>query len=247
MIVVGVIPARFGSSRLPAKPLIELKGKTMVQRVYERVNRASSIDRVVIATDDERVERAARKFGAEVVMTSSDLQSGSDRVAAVAEKIDGNIFVNVQGDEPLIVPRMIDEGVATVSGDPNVLVGTLIRRIEDSRDLSNPGVVKVVVDRHWDALYFSRSPIPFLRDEMARTDWPSKEIYYKHIGLYVFRREFLQEFSKLPPGRLERAERLEQLRILEAGYRIRTAVTEHDSIPVDTADDVVRVLALIED
>jgi 3-deoxy-manno-octulosonate cytidylyltransferase (CMP-KDO synthetase) len=200
----------------------------------------------VIATDDDRVGNVAKRFGAEVVMTSSDIQSGSDRVAAVAETIDGHIFVNIQGDEPLIDPHMIDEGVATVASNPGVMVGTLVRRIQDARDLNNPGVVKVVVDRNGDAMYFSRSPIPYLRDVKEKSEWVFREVFYKHLGLYVFRREFLDEFGKLPASRLEQAERLEQLRILEAGYRIRTAVTEYDSIPVDTADDVDLVLKRIQ-
>ena len=246
MIVVGVIPARYASTRLPAKALIDMKGKPMVRRVYEQAKKASLVNRVVIATDDERIARVVRNFGGEVVMTSSDIQSGSDRVAAVAGQIDGHIFVNIQGDEPLIDPRMIDQGVAILRDDQDVLVGTLVRRIEDPRDLSNPGVVKVVRDTNGDALYFSRSAIPFLRDEKDRARWVLQTHFYKHIGLYIFRRDFLQEFPRLAPGVLEDAEKLEQLRILEAGYRIRTAVTDYDSMPVDTSDDVAKVLHLLD-
>ncbi len=246
MTVIGVIPSRYASTRLPAKALIDIKGKPMVRRVYEQAKKASLVNRVVVATDDERIARVVRNFGGEVVMTSSDILSGSDRVAAVAEQIEGNIFVNIQGDEPLIDPRMIDQGVSILKNDSNVLAGTLVRRIEDPRDLQNPAIVKVVRDAHGDALYFTRSVVPFQRDEKDRSSWVLKTPYYKHIGLYVFRRDFLQEFSRLKQGPLEEAEKLEQLRILEAGYRIRTAVTEYDSIPVDTSDDVAKVLQLLE-
>ncbi len=247
MMVIGVIPARYASKRLPAKAIIDLKGKPMIQRVYEQAMKATKLNRVVVATDDERVEKVVKRFGGEVVMTPSEIPTGSDRVAAVADKIDGNIFVNIQGDEPLIHPKMIIEGVSVLADDPDVRVGTLIRRIQDPAELASPAVVKVVRDTRGDALYFSRSPIPFLRDEKDRTAWVAREEYYKHIGLYVFRRDFLKEFSLLQRGRLERTEMLEQLRILEAGYRIRTGVTDYDSIPVDTQDDVVKVLRLIED
>jgi len=219
----------------------------MIQRVYERAKKATLIDRVIVATEDERVAKVVRRFGGEVIVTPSDIRTGSDRVAAVAEQIEGHIFVNIQGDEPIIHPRMINEGVSILKNDPDVRVGTLVRRIEDPGDLLNPGVVKVVMDTHGDALYFSRAAIPFLRNEKDRTSWVAREEFYKHIGLYVFRRDFLHEFTLLKSGRLEWAERLEQLRILEAGYRIRTAVTNYDCIPVDTDDDVARVLKLIDD
>lgn len=245
MTVIGVIPARYGSTRLPAKVLADLKGKPMVQRVYERAKRAQRLDRVIVATDDERIVTVVRSFGGEAVMTSPDISSGTDRVAAVAESVEGDIFVNIQGDEPLMAPEMIDEGVAVVANNPGVVVGTLIRMLDRSEDLTNPAVVKVVVDANGEALYFSRSPIPHLRDEPNIAAWPGHAPYFKHIGLYVFRKDFLKIFTKLPASPLERTEKLEQLRILESGYRIRTAVTSYDSIPVDTAEDLKRVAALI--
>lgn len=246
MIVVGVIPARYASTRLPAKPLADLLGRPMVLRVVDRVRQAKSVDRVVVATDDERIASVVRSDGTEAVMTSPDILSGSDRVAAVAEQVPGDIFVNIQGDEPLIAPEMIDEAVAVVRDHPDVSMGTLIRTLEDPSDVNNPSVVKVVVATDGDALYFSRSPIPHVRDASDTKRWLTTGVLYKHIGIYVFRREFLRIFTTLPEGRLERVEKLEQLRVLEAGHRIRTAVTKYDSIPIDTPEDVTRVVTLLK-
>jgi 3-deoxy-manno-octulosonate cytidylyltransferase (CMP-KDO synthetase) len=246
MNVVGVIPARYASTRLPAKPLIDLLGRPMVLRVVDRVRLAKSIGRIVVATDDERIASVVRADGAEAVMTSPEIRSGSDRVAAVAEQIDGDIFVNIQGDEPLIAPEMIDEAVAVVRDHADVSMGTLIRPLEEPADVTNPSVVKVAVAANGDALYFSRSAIPHIRDESDPNRWMSSGLLYKHIGIYVFRRDFLKVFTTLPEGRLERLEKLEQLRVLEAGHRIRTAVTKQDSIPIDTPDDVKRVVALLK-
>lgn len=246
MRVIGVIPSRYASVRLPAKPLLDLLGKPMVQRVYEQVRRASTVSRAIVATDDERIATVVRGFGGEALMTSPEIKSGSDRVAAVAEKIEGDIFVNIQGDEPLIAPEMIDEAVRVVRDNADVLVGTLIRPIDSADDLLNPAIVKVAAATNGDALYFSRSTIPHVRDESDAKKWLTGRHFFKHIGIYVFRREFLRVFSTLPEGRLEKEEKLEQLRILEAGYRIRTAVTAYDSIPIDTADDVARVVRLMK-
>jgi 3-deoxy-manno-octulosonate cytidylyltransferase (CMP-KDO synthetase) len=246
MKVVGVIPARYASTRLPAKPLVDLLGRPMVLRVVDRVRLAKNIDHIVVATDDERIAAVVRADGAEAVMTSPDIRSGSDRVAAVAERIFGDIFVNIQGDEPLIAPEMIDEAVAVVRDHADVSMGTLIRPLEEPADVTNPSVVKVAVAANGDALYFSRSAIPHIRDESDPNRWMSSGLLYKHIGIYVFRRDFLKVFTTLPEGRLERLEKLEQLRVLEAGHRIRTAVTKHDSIPIDTPDDVTRVVALLK-
>ncbi|MCU0454621.1 MAG: 3-deoxy-manno-octulosonate cytidylyltransferase [Bacteroidetes bacterium] len=246
MTVVGVIPARYASTRLPAKPLVDLLGRPMIQRVFERVQKAASIDRAVVATDDERIASVVRSFGGDVLMTSTDIRSGSDRVAAVAEQMPGDIFVNIQGDEPLIAPEMIDEAVAVVRDHPDVSMGTLVRLLEEPADVTNPSVVKVAVAANGDALYFSRSPIPHVRDESETKRWLTSGLFYKHIGIYVFRRQFLKVFATLPEGRLERVEKLEQLRVLEAGHRIRTAVTRFDSIPIDTPEDVARVVALLK-
>ncbi len=244
-IVIGVIPARYASQRLPAKALIDLFGKTMIQRVYEQVKKAALVDKVIVATDDERIERVVKNFGGEVLMTPEDIKSGSDRVAAVAEKIDGDIFVNIQGDEPLIAPEMIEQGIQLLIDDKSVQVGTLVKQIDSPLDIINPNIVKVVFDRNNFALYFSRSPIPFIRDEQEASIWLNYHTFYKHVGLYIYKRDFLSKYSNLPISELEKAEKLEQLRILEAGYKIKIGITNYDSIPIDTKEDVVRVKAIL--
>lgn len=244
--VVGVIPSRYASQRLPAKPLVDLLGKPMVQRVYEQAKKAGLVQQVVVATDDQRVADVVRKFGGEVVMTSPDIKSGSDRVAAVAEKIHGDVFVNVQGDEPLIAPQMIDQAVQLLLDEPQAVVGTLAKKIETVDELSNPSVVKVVLTNDGYGMYFSRSTIPHVRDVPDAGKWLKHRAYYKHIGLYVFRRDFLLKYSKMAESSLEQSERLEQLRILENGYRIRVGITTYDSIPIDTQEDVQKVLLLLQ-
>lgn len=242
--VVVIIPARYGSQRFRGKPLAEIAGQPMIRHVVERAQKAR-VHAVVVATDDARIADAVRTFGGHAVMTPETLQSGSDRVAHVAASLpDADIVVNVQGDEPLLVPAMIDEAVAPLLHDHGILCGTLARRLEDDRDLHNPGIVKVVVDRNGDALYFSRSAIPFGRD-IPMERWAGAHTYYKHIGLYVFRRAFLLQFASMPQTPLEMTEKLEQLRILEHGYRIRVTITKHDSIPVDTPEDLERVRTLL--
>ncbi len=243
--VIGVIPSRYGSQRLPAKPLVDLAGKPMVQRVYERARQCPLFDSVVVATDDERILRAVEKFGGKAIMTSADLASGTDRVAQVAQSIDGEVFVNVQGDEPLMEPEMMSQAVRLVLDNPGVSVATLAKQIHTSEELLNPGTVKVVVDRKGFALYFSRSPIPFVRGEANQERWPVQHDFYKHIGIYVFRKEFLGVYTTLGESTLETAERLEQLRILENGYPIKVGITQFDSIPVDTPDDAERVRKIL--
>jgi len=244
--VVGVIPARYASQRLPGKPLVDLLGKPMVQRVYEQARKATLLNRILVATDDRRVADVVRGFGGEIAMTSTDIKSGSDRVAAVARVTEGDIFVNVQGDEPLIAPGMIDEVVSLVLQDGEADVGTLVRRIDSLSELTSPSIVKVAFGTDRYALYFSRSPIPFLRDEPDQSKWLERQSFYKHIGIYVFRRGFLLKYAQLPESPLERAERLEQLRILERGHRIKVGITQYDSIPIDTEEDVRRVCLLLE-
>ena len=245
-ITVGVIPSRYASQRLPAKPLVDLLGKTMVQRVYEQAKKARLLDRVIVATDDTRIEKCVRAFGGEVMLTSPDIQSGSDRVAAVASQVNGSIFVNIQGDEPLIAPQMIDQAVGLLLEDHSILVGTLVKKIDTAADLTNPNVVKVVVNHHMHALYFSRSPIPYIRDESNTAKWLETHTFFKHIGLYAFRQEFLMQYVHLPTSHLEKAEKLEQLRILEAGTLIKTGITKFDSIPIDTLEDVERVITILQ-
>lgn len=243
--VVAIIPARYGSQRLPAKPLADICGKPMVQWVYERTAKAMLINAVLVATDDERIASVVRGFRGHAVMTPESLRTGTDRIAYVARSLpDANIVVNVQGDEPLIEPAMIDEAVEPLIHDSSINVGTLVKRIESDTDLSTPGIVKVVVDREGDGMYFSRSAIPFGRDHQ-QNEWLSHHTYYKHIGLYVFRREFLNTFAEMAETPLEQTEKLEQLRILENGYKIRCTVTSFDSVPVDTQEDLERVRSIL--
>lgn len=238
--IAAVIPARYGSTRLPGKPLVDLCGKPMIQHVFERVKQVSRIDRVIVATDDVRVVDAVKRFGGEVVMTPADIRSGSDRVAFAARDLQNvSIIVNVQGDEPLIEPAMIDEAIQPLVEDPMVEVATLVKHVDAAEELINPNTVKVVVDLHGYAMYFSRSPIPFQRDGREF------EGFFKHIGLYVFRRDFLIKFASLPETALERSEKLEQLRILEHGYKIKAVMTQYESIPIDTQEDVDRVQVLM--
>ncbi|HCA81146.1 MAG TPA: 3-deoxy-manno-octulosonate cytidylyltransferase [Bacteroidetes bacterium] len=244
--VVAVIPARYASQRLPAKPLIDLLGKSMIQRVYEQASKASLLSQVVVATDDDRIAAAVRAFGGEVIMTSDTIRSGSDRVAAIAGVLPADIFVNVQGDEPLIAPQMIDEAVRVVLDDPDADVGTLVRKLDSPADLHNPAVVKVVLSAGRSALYFSRSVVPFIREEADQSLWLNHHMFYRHVGIYVFRRSFLLKYPSLSESALERAERLEQLRILEHGYRIKVGITQFDCISVDTQDDVRRVIEVLK-
>jgi 3-deoxy-manno-octulosonate cytidylyltransferase (CMP-KDO synthetase) len=238
--VVAVIPARFASSRFPGKPLAELDGRPMIEHVYRRVAAAPLVSRVIVATDDLRVADAVRRFGGEVRLTREDHPSGTDRLAEVATTLDCDVVVNVQGDEPLIDPRAIGEAVAPFAADPSMQVTTLRCRIVDPADLANPNIVKVVVDRGGYALYFSRASVPYVRD--PRGGWPP---LYKHIGLYAYRRTALLVLAALEPTPLERAERLEQLRALEHGIRIRAVETTYDSIGVDTPEDLEQVRRLM--
>jgi 3-deoxy-manno-octulosonate cytidylyltransferase (CMP-KDO synthetase) len=245
--IVAIIPARYGSTRLPAKALVDLCGKPMIQHVYERTARARLVRDVIVATDDERIATVVRAFGGEVVMTPSSLRTGSDRIAhAAANLTAADIIVNVQGDEPLIVPEMIDEAIKPLVDDPVICVGTLVKKITSSEELRNPATVKVVLDDAGNAVYFSRSPIPYLRDTIDTEAWHTHHDYYKHIGLYVFRKNSLLTFSSWKESPLEQAEKLEQLRLIEHGVKIRATLTTHDTIPIDTAEDADRVRLLLQ-
>jgi 3-deoxy-manno-octulosonate cytidylyltransferase (CMP-KDO synthetase) len=238
MKALGVIPARYASTRLPGKPLVSLAGKPMIERVWERVRQARSLSGVVVATDDERVSSAVKAFGGEAVLTRIDHRSGTERVAeAAVGRPDVEIFVNVQGDEPLIEPAAIDQAVEAMREDADVKVATLAVRILNPVDIMDPNVVKTVLDFEDNALYFSRAPIPWVRDRGG----PVHALHLKHLGFYAYRRDALLEFPTFPQGDLERVEQLEQLRWLENGYRIRVLETEHDSIGVDVPEDVARV------
>ena len=242
MKIIGVIPARLSSTRLKQKVLADILGKPMIQRVYEQATKAQLVGRVVVATDHNAIADVVRAFGGAVMMTPATLQSGSDRVAYVAEQIpDAEIVVNVQGDEPLISPIMIDETIRPLADDRSIEVGTPVRIISSTEDIINPGTVKVVIDQAGFAIYFSRSPIPHLRDVPDVKLWHTKSVYYKHIGLYVFRRSALMNFTRWSESELERAEKLEQLRFLIHGIRIKTVITTFDSIPIDTAEDAEMV------
>jgi 3-deoxy-manno-octulosonate cytidylyltransferase (CMP-KDO synthetase) len=237
--ILGVIPARYASVRFPGKVLASIAGKSMLEHVYERASMARYLTSVVIATDDRTVYEQARNFGASVRMTRADHMSGTDRVAEVASSGNAELIVNIQGDEPLIDPNAIDTAILGLLDDPDVPMGTLKRRIEDPADIDNPNVVKVVTDLSGKAIYFSRCSIPYARG-------PESSDRFKHIGLYVYRRDFLLNYSDLPVGPLEKAERLEQLRALENGYSIRVMETEYDSLGVDTPADLDRVSKLFD-
>ena len=237
--IVGIIPARFASTRLMGKPLADIGGKPMIQHTYNSAKKSKLLDKVIIAVDDEKVLQVVKSFGAEAYMTPKDCASGSDRIAFVAEKIpDAEIIVNIQGDEPFIKGKMIDQAIEPLWIDNKVSLSTLARRITNVEEMKSPAVVKVVFDYHNYAMYFSRSPIPFVRDARTNLEKVQSADIYKHIGLYVYRRETLLKFTKLKPTDLEQIEKLEQLRFLENGFKMKIVVTEYDSLSVDTPRDL---------
>ena len=246
MKITAIIPARYGSARFEGKALADICGKPMIQHVYERTTQSTLISDVIVATDDERIVAAVRKFGGRAEMTSTGHETGTDRLAEIAARIDSDIIVNVQGDEPLIEPGMIDEAVEPLTADPLLVMSTLKSRIKTLHDFLSPNVVKVVTDWEGYALYFSRSPLPNFRDkwnDLKDEKFSSgKLLCYKHIGLYVYRRDFLLQFSQMSPTYLELSEKLEQLRVLENGYRIKVIETSHESIGVDTPADLEAVI-----
>jgi 3-deoxy-manno-octulosonate cytidylyltransferase (CMP-KDO synthetase) len=239
---IGVIPARYGSVRLPAKPLVRIAGKPLVQHVYERARQSRRLERVLVATDDERIAAVVRGFGGECMMTRADHASGTDRIAEVAAESDAELFVNVQGDEPLIQPEAIDQLVAGFDGDDGqISIATLCVPIAELEVVCDPHVVKVIFDRDGFALNFSRTPIPYASGQHRAC----QGTHFKHLGIYAYRREALLAFSRLPSSPRETAERLEQLRFLENGYRIRVVQTTFDSVSVDVPEDVARVEQLL--
>ena len=232
-----IIPARYDSTRFPGKPLMRgPTGKPLIQYVWEAARRAEGVDRVIIATDDERIEAAVQAFGGEAWMTAPVHPSGSDRCAEVARQLDHDIVVNLQGDEPAIRPDMISQTLKLLDEDAECVIATLACRIEDESELADPNAVKVVVDASSRALYFSRSPIPHVRGSHSPLrDAPL--VHLVHVGIYAFRRQFLLEFSRLGAHPLEQAEKLEQLRALANGYRIKVGITPHRTAKVDTPED----------
>ncbi len=242
MKIVGVIPARWASTRFKGKVLAKIQGLPMIQHVWQRAKQSQLLDEVIIACDDERIFKAASDFKAKAVMTKPSHPSGTDRVIEAVENMEVDIIVNIQGDEPLVQPQVIDALAKALLDDQNVAVATVIKLITQEEEIANPNVVKIVVDHNKDALYFSRSPIPFNRDQKKGKEIP----YYKHLGLYAYRKSFLKIFKNFKPSPLEQIEKLEQLRILEAGFKIRTVETPFESTGVDTKEDLQRVEALLK-
>jgi 3-deoxy-manno-octulosonate cytidylyltransferase (CMP-KDO synthetase) len=251
--ISAVIPARYGSTRFEGKPLADILGKPMIQYVYEGVCQSKLIDEVIVATDDQRIIEVVKTFGGKAVMTSPTHFTGTDRVAEVAKRLKSEIIVNVQGDEPLIKGDIIDKAIRPLLTDDTLQLSTLMTRIEEVRDWLNPHIVKVVADQKNFALYFSRSPIPFPRElQIGRlesnpfgTNRPLPKRVFKHIGVYVFRRKFILQFSKMKPTPLEKLEKLEQLRALENGHRIKVTPVDYEPICVDTPEDIQKVEAFL--
>lgn len=235
---IAVIPARYASTRFPGKPLALLGGKPVIQHVYERAQKARQIDEVCIATDDERILEAAARFGGKAVLTDASHLSGTDRCAEVALQYpEDSLIVNIQGDEPFIDPAQIDLVVAPLMGDHPADISTLVVRLSDAEALHNPNVVKAVKSVTGQALYFSRSPIPYLRG-VPPEQWMEQGVFFKHLGIYGFQRSVLLEVAQLPPGHYEQMESLEQLRWLEAGYRIHIGTTQTETVGIDTPEDL---------
>ncbi len=238
MDTIGVIPARFKATRFEGKVLADLSGKSVIQRVYEAAKKSRALDEVIVATDDERICTAVEGFGGKAVLTSPDHQTGTDRLTEVVNPLDVRVIVNIQADEPLIHHTMIDELVNTMLDDHSIPIATVIKRIEKREETRDPNVVKVVINKSGFALYFSRSPIPFERGEEAKR-------FYKHLGLYAYTKDFLFTFTNLPKSELERVESLEQLRILEHGFKIKTIETNFETVGIDTPEDLERAKVLL--
>lgn len=236
--VLAIIPARYASTRFPGKPLANLGGKSMIQRVWEQAGKCRRVDEVLVATDDERIFGHVHAFGGKAVFTRDNHQSGTDRCAEVAEAYpEADLVINVQGDEPFIHPEQIDFLADTLLNAPEFSLATLVKKLEDPAALFNPNVVKAVFSEAAGAIYFSRHPIPFVRGA-ASDEWLSKQVFYKHLGLYAYRRQTLLRLAALSPTPLEQAESLEQLRWLEHGFRIKIGITELETVGIDTPEDL---------
>ncbi len=241
MVVIGVIPARYSSTRFAGKVIADIGGKPMVQHVWERAKQAKTLEDIIIACDDQRVYDIAREFGAKAILTSKDHLCGTDRIIEIVNPLDVRIVVNIQGDEPLVHPTMIDSVAQALLDDEKLAMATIIKRIEDQQVVNDPNVVKVVVDKNNFALYFSRAVIPHL----AQNSELRSARYYKHIGLYAYTKDFLFVYKNLPVSSLEKTEKLEQLRVLEEGFRIKAIETKYDTVGVDTPEDLERVKGLL--
>jgi 3-deoxy-manno-octulosonate cytidylyltransferase (CMP-KDO synthetase) len=239
---IAVIPSRYGSSRFEGKPLALVAGKSMIQRVYEQAQKSQAVSKTIVATDDERIFNAVKAFGGHAVMTSDDCRSGTDRVAQTADMLNlksDDIIVNIQGDQPVFNPLTIDEMISPFANDPGLTMSTLAFKIKDKREITDPKDVKVTFDHNGFALYFSRAQIPYPRDRETKAD------FYKHLGFYAYKKSFLDKLVTLPTGTCEHIEKLEQLRVLEFGYRIKVIITEYDSPEIDLPCDIERIEATL--
>lgn len=245
MKILGIIPARFASTRFPGKPLIDLNGKSMIQRVYEQAKKADSLADVVVATDDHQIYDAVTAFGGKVILTSDQHQSGTDRCAEVAEKMTGfDAIINIQGDEPLIDPNQINL-VAACFDKPNTELATLVKIINQKEELFNINTPKVILNKNGEAIYFSRQVIPNLKN-INPSDFLNHHTFYKHIGIYGYKTSTLKLIAQLPLSDLEKAEMLEQLRWIENGFKIKVAITNQESLAIDTPEDVLKILAILK-
>lgn len=245
MQAIVIIPARYGATRLPGKPLLPLGGKPVIQHVYERCRAARLAERVLVATDDERILDVVNGFGGEAVMTSAACRTGTDRVAEAASSLEADIVVNVQGDEPLIEPLAVDRLIELMASDPQAAMGTLVRRADNAEEVLDPNIVKVVCGERGRALYFSRSPIPFVRGAHFTDETVLHYPYLVHIGIYAFRIGFLAIYATLATTALEACEQLEQLRVLGHGYEIAVAQTDYRSVGIDTERDLLRAETML--
>ena len=236
----AVIPSRYGSSRFEGKPLALIGGKSMIQRVYEQAQKSKAVSKTIVATDDKRIFDAVRAFGGEAVMTSDRCRSGSDRVAQTADILNLNpddIIINIQGDQPIFNPETLEEMIAPFENDPDLVMSTLAFKIQDKREITDPKDVKVTFDKNKFAMYFSRAQIPFPRDKDTNAE------FYKHLGFYAYKKKFLDKLVNLPTGTCEHIEKLEQLRVLEYGFKIKVVITQYDSPEIDLPEDIKRIEA----
>jgi len=239
--VAIIIPARYGSTRLPGKPLLEINQKPMIQWAYENAAKVKRVEKIIVATDNEKIINTVKAFGGEAILTRSDHQTGTDRIAEVAENIDASVIINLQGDEPFISPQSIEALIDTVWLKPDIVMGTLVTSIKTDEQLTNPGHVRVVLDNNRFALYFTRATIPYLHN-IKRTGWLdfARDTFYDHVGLYAYRKDFLMKLVNFPQSKLEQLEQLEQLRALENGYKIKVNIVDAPGLCIDTEEDLAR-------